>query len=241
MATNVSTWLGTALPTTQATTTWLANQAGCQKYFLERDYAVQDEMTRRVYKKMVARVGKFVWGQSEPAPAKSGKFALWNKTRRGDTSERTVQMNCWEMVLYGLFQADGVGAAKLARYYNKAPASTSADYDAKQRPLFGTQTPWNGLSLPGPNPGDIVTFDSAATGMLNHMGMYAGRLAGIHYILHLLSLDYATTGMGGVGMLHFERVTTTIGRYAGGGGCTAYYTKPFWVTNSPTNAYFASI
>jgi len=50
MATNVSTWLGTALPTTQATTTWLANQAGCQKYFLERDYAVQDELTRRVYK-----------------------------------------------------------------------------------------------------------------------------------------------------------------------------------------------
>jgi hypothetical protein len=48
MATNVSTWLGTALPTTQATTTWLANQAGCQKYFLERDYAVQDELTRRV-------------------------------------------------------------------------------------------------------------------------------------------------------------------------------------------------
>src|ERR1700747_501137 len=54
MAPSGSTWLGTALPTTPATTTWLANQAGCQKYFLERDYAVQDELTRRVYKKMVA-------------------------------------------------------------------------------------------------------------------------------------------------------------------------------------------
>ena len=135
-------------------------------------------MTRRVYKKMVARVGKFVWGQSEPAPAKSGKFALWNKTRRGDTSERTVQMNCWEMVLYGLFQADGVDAAKLARYYNKAPASASADYDLSSALFFGTQTPWNGLSLPGSNPGDIVTFHSTVTGMLNHMGMYAGPARG---------------------------------------------------------------
>jgi hypothetical protein len=77
--------------------------------------------------------------------------------------------------------------------------------------------------------------------MLNHMGMCAGQLVGIHYILHLLSLDHATTGMGGVGMLHFERVTTTIGRYAGGGGCTTLLYKPFWVTNSPTNACFASI
>src|SRR5690349_9951998 len=62
--------------------------------------------------------------------------------------------------------------------------------------------------------------------MLNHMGMYAGQLAGIHYILHLLLLDHATTGMGGVGMLHFERVTTTIGRVIPAAG-------PFRLDNEP--------
>ncbi|HTW27064.1 MAG TPA: hypothetical protein VME92_08060 [Acetobacteraceae bacterium] len=237
MPTTVRSWLGDSLPPIGSV--WLSTQEVLQAHFLSQQHLVQHPVTRRVYKKLAARVGKLFWGQSEPAPAKASKFSLWSKTKRSSDSERTLNMNCWEAVLYGLYQADGVDAPTLARYYNRKPATTAQDYDAKQRPLFGTQTVLgNGA---GPQPGDILTFEDSRNGMLNHMGMYAGQYAGTQYILHLLSLDQASTHMSGFGVLHFEPVSTTLARYAGTGGCTAYYTEPFWEPNSPTNAYFTQL
>lgn len=215
---------------------WVMQQDVLQEHFATMIPTIAHDRTRRVYKKLLWRAGKLWWGPSDPSPGSAVKFNQWKKTYRGNLPEERLAMNCWEAVLYGLYQAGGLSKNKLRRYYNLLPATTPAHFDAKQRPLFGTATAY---VAGAPAIGDILTFDQPP--MLNHMGIYAGTYLGIDHILHLLSIDQASTGggMGGSGVIHFEPVAITSGRYHG--GVNVYYTPPFWVAGSPTHAYFDAL
>lgn len=164
--------------------------------------------------------------------ANGARFGGWTKTKRTTNSEQNLIMNCWEGVLYLAYQCDAITRAQCINFYQSPAAS-----DVKLRSLFGTATVYN-PPLAVPLMGDLLTFEDHNNNNINHVAIYLGDYDGQPYVLHNLSYNGVTTGLQMGGGFHFEDMAGLIQRYA---GVTVYFTTPFWVAGSPTQAYATAL
>jgi hypothetical protein len=209
---------------------WFTDQFALFDHF-ENQIPMVHAQRQGVYREALLTAGLISWAPNEPNATNAGRFDQFDKASAlcRQPSGATMQLNCWEAILFWTFRAGFLTAKKAKNLYSKSGDKIGA--------LFGTEAAFDRNLA---RPGDIITYVNS--GHVNHTALYAGIGPDNEpYVFHCLSTDANTAG-GNYATTHFISNTDMLTFYRHMyGPATAYHNTPFWMPTSTTHAYYQSL